>query len=167
MAGDTRPPNRRRRPGYRRQAVGCVSGIVVALVAGTPLCLTWLGLAWLGVGVPTPGDPTEAGVAVGFTPLIVSTVLALLTALSVLPVMFFLGMAHDSVHGETPWRTNAFVLCYVLPVLALVTATGAWVCYGLGDGDAARYLGLGPWGAAVGMVGTVAVVYSGAVAYSD
>jgi len=137
----------------------------MALTAAVPLWLMWLLLALLGVGVPTPGHPTEATVAPGPASLTVSTVLAFLTVVAVLPAMFILGMAHDSVHG-LPRRSGAVVLLYVLPVLALVTALAAWVCYALAYRTAARYLGLGPWVAALGMVATVAVVQSGAATYA-
>jgi hypothetical protein len=151
--------------GFRKQAEGCGCGMVAVLSTGIPLLLVCLGLGWLGVPLPTPGDPTEAGASVPGA-LIVNTVVALLAAAVAVMLVFLLAMAHDSVHGDAPRRAAAVHLCYVLPVLALAAVAGGWICYALGDGTAARYLGLGPWAAVIGMIGATAVVLSGATAYT-
>jgi hypothetical protein len=166
MSGGT-APDQPTGPGFRKQATGCGCGLLVALVAAVPLCLTWVALALTGVWVPTWGDPTASGAGSGPGPLVVSTVLALVTVLAALPALFVLGMAHDSVHGRMPRRSGAVALVYVLPVLAAATAAAGWVARALGDADAARYLALGPWGATLGLVATVALVYSGAAAYAQ
>src|SRR6185437_453509 len=71
----------------------------------------------------------------------------------------------DTVPDPLPRRVYLAWLLVLLPVLAIVAIVSAWICFAVGSADAARYLGLGPWLAGVGMAATSGLVYSAVVAH--
>ena len=141
----------------RAQAKGCVygsgCGIVVVLLTGIVLGLCWLVLLLFGW--------RPAG---GRGWLILSTAATLAVVVVALLLIGYM-LLSDSAPEPVPRRLYLAWLLVVLPVLAILAIVSAWICYGLDAAAAARYLGLGPWIAGVGVAATAALVYSAVVAH--
>jgi hypothetical protein len=142
----------------RSQAKGCVHGcgcgIVVLLLAAVVVGLGWLGLLVVG------SRPSGGGW------LILSTVATLAVLVVALLLIAYMVLS-DSAPQPVPRRLYFAWLLVLLPVLATGASVTAWICFALDAPDAARYLGLGPWIAGLGVAGTAALVYSGVVAHED
>lgn len=128
----------------------------------------WLGLVRLGAGVPTPGDLVTTGPPHGAGWLVAGTLVAVPVCAAPLPLMFFSAMAFDAVSGgRLPRRASLVGLYVALPVLGLVMIVCGWICYAADVTDAARFLGLGPWAAGLGVIAVTALLWSAAVAYEN
>jgi hypothetical protein len=134
---------------------GCGCGIVVVLLTGFVLGLCWLVL--LLFGWRPAGDR-------GW--LILSTAATLAVVVVALLLIGYMLLA-DSAPHPVPRRLYFAWLLVVLPVLAILTIVSAWICDALDASSAARYLGLGPWLAGLGVAAAAGLVYSAVVAHDS
>ncbi|WP_436520998.1 hypothetical protein [Actinoplanes sp. HUAS TT8] len=147
----------------RSTGAGLGCGVVVLVLAGAPLGLVWLVLRWVGAGVPSL-DAVVNGPPAGLGWLVLSTVAGLgvlVVGLGLVGWMFL----SDTVPDPLPKRLYLAWLLPVLPVAEVVAVIAAWICHAAGQGEAARWLAVGPWFAGAALALVSAVLYSALVAH--